>query len=67
MVSLISQSLLFFIQTLNILIIQFYINPISEEWVMNNSNMKNSLTENDLKCGMVAYEVTTLYINTITL
>ena len=32
---------------------------------MNNSNMKNSLTENDLKCGMVAYEVTALYINTV--
>ena len=32
---------------------------------MNNSNMKNSLTENDLKCGMVAYEVTELYINTV--
>ena len=27
--------------------------------------MKNSLTENDLKCGMVAYEVTELYINTV--
>ena len=26
--------------------------------------MKNSLTENDLKCGMVAYAVTALYINT---
>ena len=32
---------------------------------MNNSNMKNSLTGNDLKCGMVAYEVTALYINTV--
>lgn len=27
--------------------------------------MKNSLTENDLKCGMVAYEVTELCINTV--
>ena len=27
--------------------------------------MKNSLTENDLKCGMIAYEVTELYINTV--
>ena len=27
--------------------------------------MKNSLTENDLKCGMIAYEVTALYINTV--
>ena len=32
---------------------------------MNNSNMKNSLTQNDLKCGMIAYEVTALYINTV--
>ena len=32
---------------------------------MNNSNMKNSLTENDLKCGMVAYEVNELYIQTV--
>ena len=27
--------------------------------------MKNSLTENDLKCGMIAYEVTELYMNTV--
>ena len=27
--------------------------------------MKNSLTEKDLKCGMIAYEVTALYINTV--
>lgn len=27
--------------------------------------MKNSLTQNDLKCGMVAYEVTELNIRTI--
>ncbi len=27
--------------------------------------MKNSLTQNDLKCGMIAYEVTTLHIRTI--
>ena len=27
--------------------------------------MKNSLTQNDLKCGMVAYEVTELSISTI--
>ena len=27
--------------------------------------MKNSLTQNDLKCGMIAYEVTALYINTV--
>ena len=26
--------------------------------------MKNSLTQNDLKCGMVAYEVTELSIRT---
>ena len=29
------------------------------------NNMKNSLTQNDLKCGMIAYEVTALYINTV--
>ena len=29
------------------------------------NDMKNSLTENDLKCGMVAYEVTELYMNTV--
>ena len=28
--------------------------------------MKNSLTQNDLKCGMIAYEVSTLRIRTIT-
>ena len=37
--------------------------------VINNryrsNDMKNSLTENDLKCGMIAYEVTALYINTV--
>ena len=27
--------------------------------------IKNSLTQNDLKCGMIAYEVTELYINTV--
>ena len=27
--------------------------------------MKNSLSEKDLKCGMVTYEVTALYINTV--
>ena len=27
--------------------------------------MKNSLTEKDLKCGVIAYEVTELYINTV--
>ena len=27
--------------------------------------MKNNLTQNDLKCGMIAYEVTELYINTV--
>ena len=27
--------------------------------------MKNSLTENDLKCGMIAYEVTALHINPV--
>ena len=27
--------------------------------------MKNSLKQNDLKCGMIAYEVTALYINTV--
>ena len=27
--------------------------------------MKNSLTQNDLKCGMIAYEVNKLYIRTI--
>ena len=27
--------------------------------------MKNTLTQNDLKCGMIAYEVTALYINTV--
>ena len=27
--------------------------------------MKNSLTQNDLKCGMIAYEVTTLHILTV--
>ena len=32
---------------------------------MNNSNMKNSLTENDLKCGMVAYEVNKMCIRTV--
>ena len=32
---------------------------------MNNSNMKNSLTQNDLKCGMIAYEVTEIRFNTI--
>ena len=32
---------------------------------MNNSNMKNSLTQNDLKCGMIAYEVTEMCIRTI--
>ena len=32
---------------------------------MNNSNMKNNLTQNDLKCGMIAYEVTKLYMNTV--
>ena len=32
---------------------------------MNNYNMKNRLTENDLKCGMIAYEVSTLRIRTI--
>ena len=36
-----------------------------EEWIMNNSNMKNSLTENDLKCGMIAYEVNKMCINTV--
>ena len=36
-----------------------------EEWIMNNSNMKNRLTENDLKCGMIAYEVNKLYIQTV--
>ena len=32
---------------------------------MNNSNMKNILTENDLKCGMIAYAVSELYIKTV--
>ena len=32
---------------------------------MNNSNMENSLTQNDLKSGMIAYEVTTLHIRTV--
>ena len=32
---------------------------------MNNSNMKNRLTRKDLKCGMIAYEVTELYMNTV--
>ena len=27
--------------------------------------MKNSLTQNDLKCGMIAYEVSTLNIRTV--
>ena len=27
--------------------------------------MKNSLTQNDLKCGMIAYEVTELHITTV--
>ena len=36
-----------------------------EEWIMNNSNMKNSLTENDLKCGMIAYEVNKMCIVTV--
>ena len=27
--------------------------------------MKNILTENDLKCGMIAYEVNKLYIQTV--
>ena len=36
-----------------------------EEWIMNNSNMKNSLTQNDLKCGMIAYEVNKVCIRTM--
>ena len=32
---------------------------------MNNSNMKNILTENDLKCGMVVYEVNKICIRTV--
>ena len=32
---------------------------------MNNSNMKNSLTQNDLKCGMIAYEVNKMCIRTV--
>ena len=32
---------------------------------MNNSNMKNSLTQNDLKCGVIAYEVNEIYIRTV--
>ena len=32
---------------------------------MNNSNMKNSLTQNDLKCGMIAYEVNKVCIRTM--
>ena len=32
---------------------------------MNNSNIENSLTQYDLKCGMIAYEVTTLHIRTV--
>ena len=36
-----------------------------EEWIMNNSNMKNSLTEKDLKCGVIAYEVNKMCIRTV--
>ena len=32
---------------------------------MNNSNMKNSLTEKDLKCGVIAYEVNKMCIRTV--
>ena len=32
---------------------------------MNNYNMKNRLTENDLKCGMIAYEVNKICIVTV--
>ena len=32
---------------------------------MNNSNMKNSLAEKDLKCGMIAYEVNNMCIRTV--
>ena len=32
---------------------------------MNNYNMKNRLTRKELKCGMIAYEVTELYMNTV--
>ena len=32
---------------------------------MNNSNMKNILTEKDLKCGVIAYEVNKTCIRTV--